>query len=105
MRMRWSLLPALVMLGAIPALAQTRVVTGTVVDSVSGEPIADARVAVRGTTLGATTEATGRFTIGNVPQDDVTITIRRIGYRPVEVRAARGQADVPAIASSFLKSW
>jgi TonB-linked SusC/RagA family outer membrane protein len=94
--MRWSLLPTLLMLGSIPALAQTRVVTGTVVDSVSGEPIGDARVAVRGTTLGATTEATGRFTIGNVPQDDVTIAIRRIGYRPVEVRAARGQTDVRA---------
>ncbi len=79
-----------------PAAAQTRTVTGTVTDAQTGQPVEAARVAVRGTTLGANTAANGTFTIGNVPEGAVTLNIRRIGYQPVLVSVAAGLTGIRA---------
>lgn len=85
MRARCSLLAvALFMLGALPPAtlaAQIRVLRGTVVDSSSGSPIAGANILIRGTSFGATTGADGRFTLSDLPQRDLIVLIRRIGYR------------------------
>jgi TonB-linked SusC/RagA family outer membrane protein len=78
------------------ASAQTRTVTGTVTDAQTGQPLEGARVTVRGTALATVTGATGQFTLGNVPAGDVTVTIRRIGNNPVDVRLAAGESDVRA---------
>ena len=86
----------LVLLGSVPALAQTRTVTGTVTDAQTGEPLEGARVTVRGTTLSTSTGATGRFVLGNVPAGDVTLIIRRIGSNPADIRVTAGQNDVSA---------
>ena len=45
--------------------AQTKTVTGTVVDEL-GEPVIGANVIVVGTTNGATTDIDGNFSISNV---------------------------------------
>ncbi|HET9634616.1 MAG TPA: carboxypeptidase regulatory-like domain-containing protein, partial [Gemmatimonadaceae bacterium] len=91
MRLSCALVAAALLLGPIPAVAQTRTVTGTVVDASTGQPLEGARVSVRGTALTTTTGASGQFTIGSVPQSGVTITIRRIGSNPVEIVVAPGQ--------------
>lgn len=44
------------------AVAQSRLVTGTVVDT-NGEPIVGAAVVVQGTTIGTATNVNGRFEI------------------------------------------
>jgi TonB-linked SusC/RagA family outer membrane protein len=80
----------------IPASAQTRTVTGTVTDAQTGQPLEGARVSVRGTALATSTGATGQFTLGNVPAGEVTVTIRRIGNNPVDVRLAAGENDLRA---------
>ena len=80
----------------LPASAQTRTVTGTVTDAQTGQPLEGARVTVRGTTLSTATGATGRFTLGNVPAGDVTLTIRRIGSNPADVRLTPGQNELTA---------
>ena len=95
MRMRCVLM-LLLLLGSVPALAQTRTVTGTVTDAQTGEPLEGARVTVRGTTLSTSTGATGRFILGNVPAGDVTLIIRRIGSNPADIRVTAGQNDVSA---------
>lgn len=96
MQMRCVFTAIAVLLWSVPAAAQTRTVTGTVTDAQSGEPIEAARVTVRGTTLGANTGSAGTFTIGNVPDGGVTLSIRRIGYQPVLVPLAAGIASVRA---------
>jgi hypothetical protein len=52
-----------------------RVLTGTLVDSLSGSPVADARVAVSGTTLAATSDARGRFTISGMLPGEYTLHV------------------------------
>jgi TonB-linked SusC/RagA family outer membrane protein len=94
--MRCAVVGIALLLGAIPASAQTRTVTGTVTDAQTGQPIEGARVAIRGTTLATATGAAGQFTLGNVPAGEVTVTIRHIGNNPVDIRLVVGQNDLRA---------
>ncbi|HJQ12579.1 MAG TPA: SusC/RagA family TonB-linked outer membrane protein [Gemmatimonadaceae bacterium] len=94
MRLSCALVAAALFLGSIPAVAQTRTVTGTVVDATTGQPLEGARVSVRGTTLSTTTGASGQFTLGSVPQSGVTIIIRRIGSNPAEIAVGAAESDV-----------
>ena len=74
-------------------VAPAGIVTGTVTDEISQRPIAGAQVMLTGTRTGAVTNEAGVYTIGNVPPGSVTITVRRIGYAPMERTAvvAEGQ--------------
>ncbi len=82
---RITLLAAFVLASAARASAQaTGEVTGTVVDSATGQPLNGAQVLVRGTKLGTAVNDAGRFTISNVPAGQTTIRVQRIGYAPGE---------------------
>ncbi|MDR0845122.1 MAG: TonB-dependent receptor [Tannerella sp.] len=67
------------------AIAQDRLVSGTVVDE-SGDPVVGASVIAKGTTLGAATDANGRFQFP-VPGGTSTIVVKYIGYTSVEMAA------------------
>ena len=76
--------------GAERAAAQeTGVVRGTVRDTSDSRPIEGAQVALVGRPQGATTNASGQFTIRNVPAGPATLRAQFIGYaaisRPVTV--------------------
>ena len=79
-----------------PAAAQTRTISGTVTDAQTGQPLEGARVSVRGTPLATTTSASGTFTLGNVPQGNVVVSIRRIGNNFADVSLPAGQNVVTA---------
>lgn len=79
--------------GAAPLTAQQRQVSGTVLSSERGEPLASARVAISGTSLGVQTGADGRFTIG-VAAGDARLTVSRLGYVTREVAVPAGQESV-----------
>lgn len=71
---------------AIGAYAQSKTVSGTVVDQI-GEPVIGANVIVKGTTNGVITDLDGRFTLSNVPNNG-TISISFIGYKDQEISVA-----------------
>lgn len=58
--------------------AQTKAVTGTVTDS-SGAPIAGASVFLPGSTIGTVTDASGAFSLSNVPEN-ATLSVSFLGY-------------------------
>ena len=64
------------------AMAQ-RTVTGTVTDE-SGEAVISATVQVKGTTVGATTDLDGKYSI-NVPEGSTTLMFSYIGYATQEI--------------------
>ena len=75
-----------------PALlgAQTTgIVQGRITDQANGQPLANAQVRIEGTVLGSLSDASGAFTIPNVPTGRRMVVARRIGYgevrRPIDV--------------------
>ena len=57
------------------------VITGRVVDAVSGVPVVDANVVVVGTTLGASTDSAGRYIVTHVPLEWHVLKITHIAFR------------------------
>lgn len=58
-------------------------VTGTIIDASDGSPLPGVNVIVQGTTIGASTNADGRYEITNVPSGTQQIEARFLGYRSV----------------------
>jgi TonB-linked SusC/RagA family outer membrane protein len=80
-----SLLIVLFVLGVSTLLAQTKVITGTVISGVKGEgPIPGVTVQVKGTTIGTSTDANGKYSI-TVPSDATTLIFSYIGMKKQEV--------------------
>lgn len=67
-----------------------REVSGKVTVVGSGEPIADATVGVVGVPVGARTSARGEYRL-RVPDGDVTLTARMLGYKRETLRLTAGQ--------------
>ena len=88
-------LPVLLFSFTTAALGQTRVITGRVTASVTGEPLPGVTVAVVGTQSLALTQTDGRFSIG-APPGDVHLLFRKIGYqhRDVPVTAVQDSVTV-----------
>jgi iron complex outermembrane receptor protein len=86
------LLVALVLMIATAAMGQTGAISGTV-KSKAGEDLSGANVAITGTTMGASTDANGNYTIANIPAGAYRIRVSFIGYEEVSqsVRVAAGQ--------------
>ena len=76
------------------AAAQGSAITGNVVSAGSGQPIPAAQVLVSGTTIGTTTDANGRFRLGGLSGESVTLEVRRIGFRPARQTVRVGLTDV-----------
>ncbi len=60
--------------------ATTSILRGTVVDSLTGEPIADARVDIAGTTAGATSGTDGSFEIAGIEPLGFEVTASALRY-------------------------
>ena len=76
----FSGLLAMIALPAAIAGAQQAIVTGKVTAQVGGQPLSDARVYVVGSTLAATTNAEGQYTLRGVPVGSIEIRTIRVGY-------------------------
>jgi TonB-dependent starch-binding outer membrane protein SusC len=95
---RCLMVPLLLAVLAGTARAQGRTVTGTVTDSSSGSPIRGVTVSVQGAVQSAETRDNGGFVLAHVPDQDVTLVFRLIGYRRGQVQVAAGEAGPVTIA-------
>ncbi|WP_353267506.1 SusC/RagA family TonB-linked outer membrane protein [Gemmatimonas sp.] len=77
---RAGLLMAGLALSASTLLAQTRTITGKVLEEGSRAPIAAAQLQVQGTNIGTLTRDDGAFSIVGVPSREIVLVVRRIGY-------------------------
>jgi hypothetical protein len=79
--------------GDLPPATQFSPLSGTVTDSVTHQPIADATVIVD-TVLTATTDANGKFTFAKVPSGIMDYVVRAKGYADITatVNAEPGKA-------------
>ncbi len=82
--MRAAAVLALLLLPPGGALAQTGgLITGTVTDALNGRPLSGVVVSVAGGQRGATTDASGRYTIRDVRPGSYRITARAVGFQPI----------------------
>mgnify|MGYP000112865028 CR=1 FL=1 len=85
---------ALLSVLAVGAFAQSKTVSGTVLDK-TGESVIGASVVVKGTTNGTITDFDGKFTLQNVP-DNGTIQVSFVGYKTVDIQV-KEQSTVKVI--------
>ena len=76
---KWTLL-FLAVFSLVYATAQTADLRGFVYDKETGEPIIFCNVILEGTTIGASTDVNGFFSITNIPIGNHTVFITYIGY-------------------------
>ena len=70
----------ILLLAGTASAASTGRISGKVVDSRSGEPLAGANIVVEGTELGAATDASGEYLISNVPVGTQVLVCSYISY-------------------------
>ncbi|HKI84454.1 MAG TPA: SusC/RagA family TonB-linked outer membrane protein [Candidatus Krumholzibacteria bacterium] len=89
------LILALGILLAHPArgTAQTRTVQGQVTASENARPLGSAQVFLRGRNVGTVADASGKFSL-QVPEGEVTLVVRLIGFKAKTVRVAATQSTV-----------
>ncbi|HET9502472.1 MAG TPA: TonB-dependent receptor [Hymenobacter sp.] len=68
------------------ACAQNIVIQGHIANSATGQPVVGASVALRGTTVGADTDANGNYRLPNVAPGSYTLGVRLVGYATQERR-------------------
>ena len=83
MRLYLAVLAALAMPSAL--LAQTRVLTGRVIDATSRAGVPGAVISISGTTLVTQANTEGQFRL-TIPTSEVTISVRGLGFRRENVR-------------------
>ena len=81
--------------GAVTLSAQSRTVSGTVVNT-QNEPVIGAAVIQNGTANGAVTDVDGIFRL-NVPSGDVVLNVSCIGYQTAVVNVPSGRATVDIV--------
>lgn len=84
---------------AAQAVAGTGTVTGTVLATGSEAPISSAQIAAQGTGRLTVSDANGRFRLTGLPSGDVTLEIRRVGFRPVTQHVTAGTDGVRIMLS------
>lgn len=75
---------ALLCAAAVPAHAQQGTVTGIVVEADGNDPLPSVNVGLAGTSLGAATDESGRFTIPDVPVGTYRVEASLVGYETIE---------------------
>jgi TonB-linked SusC/RagA family outer membrane protein len=73
--------------------AQTRTLSGRVLDAGNSDPLIGAAITVRGTTMGSVTDVNGKFTL-NVPAGPVTLEVKYVGYAPQTLTYTAAEQDV-----------
>ena len=102
-RVRWLLAataflsvvsPSLASTAAAQAVATGGVISGTVLAVGSEAPVANAQIAAQGTSRLTITDANGRFRLTGLPAGEVTLQIRRVGFRAQTQRATSGTENL-----------
>jgi len=86
------LLTLLLLLSSV-AMAQTRLISGTIKDSKTGNPLPSVTVKVKGKNISTTTNGDGGFSL-NVPSGDVSLEVSSVGYAPKTITAGAGSGNI-----------
>jgi len=60
-------------------------ISGRLIDKTTHEPLISANVIIKGTSLGASSDLDGNYSILNIPPGVYTVSISVVGYRKVQI--------------------
>ncbi|MGE0079286.1 MAG: SusC/RagA family TonB-linked outer membrane protein [Bacteroidales bacterium] len=90
----------MMLINILPTFAQNVEVKGTVYDSMTKEPLPGVNVILEGTTVGAATDAYGKYSI-SVPSGNVTLVFSFLGYTTQTVSSqGRALIDVDLVMAT-----
>lgn len=92
--MKKRLLFLLTCLALITGVAMAKTVTGVVINASDNEPIIGASVLVKGTSVGASTNLDGEFTLNNVPNNAKLLVVSYVGMATREVPITAGKMTI-----------
>lgn len=78
-------------------------ITGRVVDKKTKEPLPSVNVIIKGTSLGASTDVDGYYTILHIPPGIYTVNITCVGYKSVMVEETRVRIDQTTVVDVELE--
>lgn len=79
------------MIAVVPQLAlgqSAGTIQGKVTDAATGDALPGATVYLRGTSLGASTDLDGNFSVSGIPHGSYTVRVSYVGYRTLNVKIA-----------------
>jgi TonB-linked SusC/RagA family outer membrane protein len=79
--------------------AQDRTISGTVQDSLNGDPIPGASVLLQGTQLSVGSRGNGAFVLAGIPAGPATLVVRAVGFRRRVVTVPAGQGTIDILLS------
>ena len=96
------LLIALILFSTIPVYTQSNNLTGTVIDSLSKQPLAFVSITIKETKRGNITDIDGHFSLKNIPVN-CTLLISSIGYYGKQISLTR-KSEAPLIITLSRKN-
>ncbi len=69
-------------------------ISGRLIDKATQEPLITANVIIKGTSLGASSDIDGSYSILNIPPGVYTVSISVVGYRKVQIENVRVNIDL-----------
>lgn len=103
MQIKSILLLMCMWLFAVAALAQERVITGTVTDSLTREPLIGVTVSIPGTASGGVTNAAGHYSL-RIPGKKTALRFSYMGYNDISVSLHADQPVVDVQMTSVSKA-
>lgn len=98
--MLWTVLISLLFVGA--GAAQNHSVSGTVMDSETGETLPGVNIFVQGTTQGTTSDIDGNYSLSSISSDDILV-FSYVGYERFEVAVGgRDEINVEMISEAIM---
>jgi len=85
---------SLFLLTALTAFSQDAIIRGFVYDKENGEPIIFTNVVLEGTTIGATTDVEGFYSINKVPEGTYNLTCTYVGYETSSISVTVGKKSI-----------
>ncbi|MGN6437027.1 MAG: SusC/RagA family TonB-linked outer membrane protein [Agriterribacter sp.] len=80
-----SMIACFVLFFSIQSSAQTKTVTGKVINAQDSSPLSGSTITVKSTNIRTQSAANGTFTISNVPASATLLSVTHVGYFPAEV--------------------
>lgn len=99
---RYKVIDKIIVVTPSNLLFQSRKISGTVSDGLTGEPLVGVNVVIEGTTIGVTTDADGKYSI-EVPTENSVLIMSFVGYNTERVNLG-GQTNLDVKLTPDIKS-